>query len=116
VEIDRGGPSYAIETVRYFHETFPGAELFWLIGADQLPKLSQWEQARELKRLVTFVVLARRGYPVRRRPGLFPLTRRRSFDLAATEVRFRVRENLPISWLTPEPVVRYIHKNQLYRR
>ena len=34
-EIRRGGPSYTIDTVRNYAANYPGAELFYLIGADQ---------------------------------------------------------------------------------
>src|SRR5258708_15414932 len=41
-EITRGGVSYTIETVRDYARRYPGAELFYLIGADQLPQLPKW--------------------------------------------------------------------------
>jgi nicotinate-nucleotide adenylyltransferase len=35
-------------------------------------------------------------------------------DISATQVRRRVAAGLPIDFLTPEPVVRYIRENGLY--
>src|SRR5579862_307336 len=55
-EIKRGGVSYTIDTVRDYARRFPGAELFYLIGADHVPALAKWREAAELARLVEFIV------------------------------------------------------------
>ena len=60
-EIQRGGVSYTIDTVRDYARRFPGASLFYLIGADHVPQLPQWRAAEELARLVEFVVIPRPG-------------------------------------------------------
>src|SRR5580658_6936668 len=49
-EIWRGGVSYTIETARHYAKKFPRAKLFYLIGADNLPKLGEWREADELAR------------------------------------------------------------------
>jgi nicotinate-nucleotide adenylyltransferase len=60
-ETRRGGVSYTIDTVRDYARRFPGTSLFYLIGADHLPKLAQWRASEELARLVEFVVIPRPG-------------------------------------------------------
>ena len=40
LEIRRGGVSYTVDTLRHYAEKFPGAELFYLIGADQTAQLT----------------------------------------------------------------------------
>src|ERR1041385_2244461 len=47
-EIERGGVSYTIETVRDYARRFPNAELFYLIGADHVPQLPKWREAEQL--------------------------------------------------------------------
>ena len=49
------GPSYAIDTVRVAQRLYPGAELFWLIGADNIADLPRWKDWETLKTLVTFI-------------------------------------------------------------
>ena len=44
-ELDRPTPSYAYDTALEIGDAFPRAELFWLIGADQLAALDQWQRA-----------------------------------------------------------------------
>jgi nicotinate-nucleotide adenylyltransferase len=65
LELRRGGTSYTVDTVRELRALFPGAELFWVIGADQLARLAEWKEIGELVRLVEFVHLARRVWRLR---------------------------------------------------
>ena len=53
-EIERGGVSYAIDTVRQVAAENPGAELFFVIGEDSVEGLPRWKDIEELKRLCTF--------------------------------------------------------------
>lgn len=53
-EIERGGVSYAIDTVREIAAENPGAELHFIIGEDSLEGLPRWKDYDELKRLCTF--------------------------------------------------------------
>ena len=53
-EIERGGVSYAIDTVRQIAAENPGAELFFVIGEDSVEGLPRWKEIEELKKLVTF--------------------------------------------------------------
>lgn len=57
-EIERGGTSYAIDTVRQIAAENPGAELYFVIGEDSVEGLPRWKDIDELKRLCTF-----RSYP-----------------------------------------------------
>src|ERR1700733_6620608 len=113
-ELDRPAPSYAIDTTAEIHEAFPRANLFWLIGADQLPDLHRWHRAAELKKLVTFALLPRGEAPHRLPAGVLSLPRPRRVDISATEIRLRVKSNLPIDHLVPAPVAAYIARHRLY--
>lgn len=53
-EIERGGVSYAIDTVRQIAAENPGAELVFVIGEDSVEGLPRWKDIDELKRLCTF--------------------------------------------------------------
>ena len=57
-EVERGGVSYAIDTVRAIAAENPGAELFFVIGEDSVEGLPRWKDIDELKRICTF-----RSYP-----------------------------------------------------
>jgi nicotinate-nucleotide adenylyltransferase len=115
-ELDRTGPSYAVDTAAEIGEAFPRATLFWLIGGDQLTVLPRWQRPEELARRVTFLLFERGGKPA---PGMkakvLSLPRPRRVDISATEIRDRVKSRLPIDGLVPAPVAAYIERRRLYR-
>ena len=53
-EVERGGVSYAIDTVRQIAAENPGAELFFVIGEDSVEGLPRWKDIEELKKICTF--------------------------------------------------------------
>ena len=60
IEIDRAGPSYAIDTVKALrHRYGDEASLTWLMGADSLIQLPTWHAWEELIHYVNFAVASR---------------------------------------------------------
>lgn len=60
IELDRAGPSYAIDTAKALRERFgPHACLTWLMGADSLLKLPTWKSWDQLLNFVNFAVANR---------------------------------------------------------
>jgi nicotinate-nucleotide adenylyltransferase len=60
IEIDRAGPSYAIDTVKALRERFGSdASLTWLMGADSLVALPSWNSWEKLSQYVNFAVATR---------------------------------------------------------
>jgi nicotinate-nucleotide adenylyltransferase len=115
-EIERGGISYSIDSVRKFGGRFPGAELFYLIGADHVGQLPKWRDAAELGKLVTFVIIPRPGEPQAEAPAGFKLQWLKGHPLgvSASGIRARVKAGLPIELLTGERVAEAIRNNRLY--
>ena len=66
---------------------------------------------QELDQLVRFAILSRSDLPLKIEN---PVVRRR-FDLSSTEIRNRVANNLSISYLVPDNVMRYIEEKKLYQ-
>jgi nicotinate-nucleotide adenylyltransferase len=107
-ELKRPPPSYSIDTVLQVRERDPKAELFWLIGADNVSGLNQWNRIDELKKLVRFVVLDRgcaHKYPVVQR----------NIDISATDIRKRVASGRSIRYFVPKAVEEIIRREKLYR-
>jgi nicotinate-nucleotide adenylyltransferase len=60
MEIDRTGPSYAIDTAKVLRERFGAdASLTWLMGADSLLNLPSWNSWDQLLSYVNFAVASR---------------------------------------------------------
>ena len=115
-EIKRGGTSYTIDTLRDYAKRFPGAELFYLIGADNAAKLIEWREANELARLAEFVVVPRPGgapanfcAPFRGR-----MLKGFPFGVSSSQIRARVQKSLPIENLVPPAVAEAISAAKIY--
>lgn len=60
IEIDRAGPSYAIDTAKALRERFGSqVNLTWLMGADSLINLPSWKSWDQLLDFVNFAVVSR---------------------------------------------------------
>jgi nicotinate-nucleotide adenylyltransferase len=58
-ELRATGPSFAIDTVERTRAAHPEAQIYYLIGADNLRELHTWRRYEDLCRLVEFVVFGR---------------------------------------------------------
>ena len=110
LEIERGGVSYSIDTVKMFRSRDPEAELFFLVGEDNAYRLTEWHRFEELKKMVGFVVLSRSEDF---QSPEYPVVQRR-VEISSTEIRNRVANGESITYLVPESVKRYIEQHQLY--
>jgi nicotinate-nucleotide adenylyltransferase len=118
VDIERGGTTYTIDTLRDLHEIHPDAELFFITGADALEQILSWRQAEELFSLAHFVGVTRPGYPLDSRhlpAGSVSLIDVPAMAISSTACRERVASGLPVWYLVPDGVVQYISKRDLYR-
>ena len=115
-EIQRGGISYSVDTLREYAKRYPRGELFYLIGADNVAKLPQWREAAELARLAQFVVVPRPGDAEVPFPAPFRGLRLKGFPLgvSSSQIRARVKAGLPVDQLVPAAIAEVIRNNRLY--
>lgn len=110
-EIEREGPSFAIDTVQFFQRRHPDAKLYYFIGDDNLPELESWKDSERLREAAQFVVLSRTGMPFL---SEFP-TITRHIEISSTEIRKRVARGLSVRYMAPLPVCELIARLGLYR-
>ena len=125
LEVDKPSVSYTSETIETLHALHPETEISFITGADGLIQYEWHDFDHLLEMLTCFIVVTR--------PGSFPedLDRRcrelntrymrkikflriPGLDISSTDIRRRLREGRPITYLVPEEVERYLHKSQLY--
>lgn len=122
IEIQRGGVSYTIDTVRTLRQQYPNAELFLILGADALQGFTAWREpdviAQECGLLVGVrphydlqATLAQLPDPIRQRVQPVPMT---PLGISASDLRQRVRQGRSIRYLTPPHVIEYIQQHRLY--
>jgi nicotinate-nucleotide adenylyltransferase len=119
LEVDRSGPSYTVDTVREVRRALPDAEVFLIIGADQLRSFATWREPRTILEHVRLAVMDRSGErAIDASPGIplgdavFVPVRR--VDVSSTEVRERRRRGADISASVPPSVHAIIVRERLY--
>lgn len=115
-EINRGGVSFAIDTVREYARRFPQAQLIYLIGADHVANLPKWREAAELATLAEFMVIPRPGAAAVTLPPPFRgrTLKGFAFGVSASQIRARIKAGQTIEHLVPPPVAEAVRNNQLY--
>jgi len=118
VDIDRPGPTYTVDTISDIAAQRPGAELFFITGADALSQILSWKDGDKALQLAHFVGVNRPGYELT--TAHLPPDSARLLDVPAmaissTDCRERVRAGKPVWYLVPDGVVQYINKHGLYR-
>jgi len=118
VDIDRAGPTYTIDTIRDVAAQRPGAELYFITGADALAQILSWKDAADALKLAHFVGVTRPGYELSdaHLPGdTVTLIDVPAMAISSSDCRARVRSGHPVWYLVPDGVVQYITKHRLYR-
>lgn len=114
VDIERGGTTYTVDTLSDIAELHPGAELFFIAGADAVSRLSEWRDPERLVKLARFVGVARPGHAVPALPTPHVVVETPQVAVSSTEVRRRRRIGAPVRYLVPDPVAAYIAQHALY--
>jgi nicotinate-nucleotide adenylyltransferase len=123
LEIERGGPTYTVETLRALREHYgEKTELFFVTGADAILEIFQWKDSDEALELARFIAATRPGYDIARFEAQAPTSHPNvevmtvpALAISSTDIRRRVGEGSPIRYLVPEGVKTYIEKTGLYR-
>ncbi len=118
VDIDRPGPTYTIDTINDIGAMRPGAELYFITGADALAQILSWKDPQDALSVAHFVGVTRPGYELS--DAHLPADAVTLVDVPAMAIsssacRERVRLGQPIWYLVPDGVVQYIGKHQLYQ-
>jgi nicotinate-nucleotide adenylyltransferase len=118
LEIDRGGPSYSVDTAEEIRARAAGrpVELFLVVGADLVPELATWHRAEDLQGLVTLVVVSR---PTGDEPALPPGWRAVRVEgpqvpVSSSEVRDLLAAGESVESLVPPEVIRCIRRRGMY--
>ncbi|MBN1811139.1 MAG: nicotinate (nicotinamide) nucleotide adenylyltransferase, partial [Anaerolineae bacterium] len=123
VDLDRPGPHYTTDTLALLRKAYPEAELFFLIGSDSLAQLAAWHDPTGIVQQARLAAMPRPGWEVdlseleQTVPGVcerLVWLDTPCLDIAASDLRRRARQGLPLRYLVSPAVEAYIHKHRLY--
>src|SRR4051794_552014 len=118
VDIDRPGPTYTIDTIRDIAAQRPGAELFFITGADALAQILSWKDAAHALTMARFIGVTRPGYELSDAhlpTDAVTLVDVPAMAISSSDCRDRVAADRGVWYLVPDGVVQYITKHGLYR-
>jgi nicotinate-nucleotide adenylyltransferase len=125
LEIERGGASFTVDTLRELHDVEPEHDLTFIVGGDMAQSLPAWREPEAILRLARLAVaeregvgrddIARRLEPLHRgdRVVFFDMPR---IDVSSSSIRRRVADGRPIRYLVPDAVAAAIAEQGLYRQ
>ena len=130
-EIRRAGATYTIDTLLELREQYPDAQLFLVMGADQLAAFDSWHQHQKIAEIATLSVAAR-AYStlatasfspeiglkmLNAKPGTIEPVQiaMPTMPISATEIRARASRSEPIDHLVKPALARYIATHHLYQ-
>ncbi|MFI9204921.1 nicotinate-nucleotide adenylyltransferase [Streptomyces sp. NPDC053048] len=118
VDIDRGGDTYAVDTLRDLRAEHSDADLFFITGADALTQIFSWVDVERVFSQAHFIGVTRPGHELQD-PGLpeggVSLVEVPALAISSTGCRERVAGGHPIWYLVPDGVARYVERRRLYR-
>lgn len=125
VEIRRKGMSYSCDTIAYFKEMYPDAEVFFIMGADMFLTLERWhnfEYIFENAILLTaprddcsYKELCAKYREYKKYECKAYITKEIIEDLSSTFLRNCIKNNRDVSNYLNSDVISYIDMNDLYR-
>jgi nicotinate-nucleotide adenylyltransferase len=124
VDVERPGPHYTVDMIKILREQNPGAEFYFLLGADSLRDLPTWNRPRELIDLCRLAVMRRpdaEADPEALEAALPGISARVTvidaplLGISSSDIAERVRRGLSVRYLVPDAALDYILSNRLYR-
>ncbi len=114
VEIDRGGVSYTIDTIKFLKQTFKQAEFTLLLSQDAIQSFDTWKNAKEINSSVKVVfAVDENGKKSFDGKHLCPIT---WTDISSTMIRKKFIEGKECKKFLSAKVLDYITMYQLYSK
>jgi nicotinate-nucleotide adenylyltransferase len=123
IEAERPGPSYTMDTLMMLREQLGSeVDLFFILGRDTLAELPSWKEPKKLVQLCRLVVAPRLGSKDLRHleteiPGLLDKVIQLDMPvigISSSGIRQRIARGLPIRYLVPAGVEKYISEQKIY--
>ena len=141
LEVERGGASYSVDTLRVLGERLAPERPAFIIGHDAFVEIGSWREPQALFDLANFAVMTRPPAVAGRLADWLPRVAARCFelgddgvarhreagtwvrlveipalDISASDIRARLREGRSVRYLVPEAIRRAVLESGVYAR
>lgn len=137
-EVNRGGMSFSVDTVKHFFNAMPGSDIYLIIGADQFEVFHLWKDYESIIDKSNLIVTTRPGYELPKDKNDLPeelaeychefsgktiqlktgkeiqFLALEDIDVSSTYIKEQIRANKDVSANLPMPVVNVIKANNYY--
>ena len=120
IELRRRGFSYTVDTLKQLATEYSGAELYFIMGADNYSEFESWKNPQEILTYADIVVMSRPGWDTASGKNIF--SRSIQFlnvpliGISGTDVRRRIKLGRSVRYLVPGAVEEYIFQRNLYKQ
>ncbi len=119
-EFQKEGISYTVETLNALKRSNPDAELFLIMGVDQLLEMDSWKEPEKIFQISKVVAMGRPGY---RREEIENLDWRTKIlwvdvtpvEISSSLIRKKVQQGESVQVLVPKQVEKFIIEKGLYK-
>ena len=127
IEVDRNNICYTIDTILELEKIYPNSTFCYIVGADSLLDMVHWKDFKKLFNKIEIISINRitsntvdfyeaskrmkEEYGAKIHTLEMPI-----LEVSSTEIRRRIKENLPLRYMLPNSVIEYIFSNDIYER
>lgn len=142
-ELEHDGPSYTIDTLRYFSSEFAGSELYFILGTDLFSEIDTWNECEKLFEVSNFALITRPGFSddlfsilplalkddfryhkkenkvtsyLHKSSTILALVEIEGIEVSSTRIRDLISGGKSVKYLVPDTVESYILNNELYKK
>lgn len=126
IEMERPGKTYTIDTLKQIKSMYGDLDIFYITGADVIRDIKNWKDFEKVFELCDFIAAIRPNYDKDSFMQDVKLLKSKYqakihvidvplIEISSTEIRNRIKKGLPIKYLVPQKVEKYIMENKLYK-
>ena len=133
IELQRGGPSYMVDTLETLKQKYNDVGLVLMMGTDAFSRFHTWHNWQQILKLANIAVMHRPGdgLTLYSESGQILSAHQvakfsqpsaqimevaiTQLDVSSTAVRSHLQHDMPVDYLLPPQVIDYIKTHQLYQ-
>lgn len=126
IEMERTGPSYTVDTIHQVKKMIGDEyKIYFLAGTDAVADLPTWKYNKELLSICDFISAGRPGSTDKLNKSVsyfgelgkerIHFLKMPELEISSTDLRWRIENNMSVTYMIPDVVIKYIKEKQIYR-